>query len=193
MLWAQFDALEMGTGWGGYRHPQAADYDRERIRRFPPGQLSSEPDGRAGGLRRISVRRQAGQVLRYRHLRRLRAGSRRHERRSGVPRSHRQHGRGSRLRRALGRHDPLVELRQVHPGAPQGRSPHGHSGHLHAGRLHAPRSEYDDLSGRGRHFPAPEAQGCHHSAGGPRLQADRLSVRRRVHLPRNGFHHAVHG
>lgn len=45
----------------------------------------------------------------------------------------------------------------------------------------------------GRHFPAPEAQGCHHSAGGPRLQADRLSVRRRVHLPRNGFHHAVHG
>lgn len=30
-------------------------------------------------------------------------------------------------------------------------------------------------------------------AGGPRLQADRLSVRRRVHVPRYGFHHAVHG
>ena len=39
-LWAQFDALEMGTGWDDHGHHQAADYGGERLRRFPPRQLA---------------------------------------------------------------------------------------------------------------------------------------------------------
>lgn len=164
MLWAQFDALEMGTGWEDTDILKPQIMIESVYGDSHPGSyhLNQMVEQAVYGVYQCG--RQAGQVLRYRHLRRLRAGSRRHERRSGVPRSHRQHGRGSRLRRALGRHDPLVELRQVHPGAPQGRSPHGHSGHLHAGRLHAPRSEYDDLSGRRATFP------CARSARMPSLR-----------------------
>lgn len=193
MLWAQFDALEMGTGWEdtdilkpqimiesvyGDSHPgsyhlnqmvEQAVYGVYQCGGKPAKYYATDIcDGCAQGHDGMNV------VLASREA---------------IANMVEVHASG----RALGRHDPLVELRQVHPGAPQGRSRMDIPAIFMPGRLHAPGPNMTTSLVAGRHFPAPEAQGCHHSAGGPRLQADRLSVRRRVHLPRNGFHHAVHG
>ena len=56
-----------------------------------------------------------------------------------------------------------------------------------------PGPQPDHLPGGRRHLPAPEAQGRHHRAGGPGLQAHRLPLRGRLHLPGHRLHHAVRG
>lgn len=56
-----------------------------------------------------------------------------------------------------------------------------------------PGPQSDHFSGGWRYLPAPEAQGRHHRAGSPGLQADRLSLGGRLHLPGYCLHHAVCG
>ena len=46
--------------------------------------------------------------------------------------------------------------------------------------------------GRG-YLPAPEEEGCHYPPGDTGLQAYRLPLRGSLHLLRHGLHHAVHG
>lgn len=74
MLWAQFDALEMGHRLGGYRHPQAAIMIESVYGDSHPGSyhLNQMVEQAVYGVYQCG--RQAGQVLRYRHLRRLRTG-----------------------------------------------------------------------------------------------------------------------
>lgn len=85
MLWAQFDALEMGTGWEDTDILKPQIMIESVYGDSHPGSyhLNQMVEQAVYGVYQCG--RQAGQVLRYRHLRRLRTGSRRHERRSGVP------------------------------------------------------------------------------------------------------------
>ena len=144
LLWAQFDALEMGTGWDDL------DITRPQIM-----VESVYGDSHPGSFHLNQVTEQAvygvyergGKPAKYYATDICDGCAQGHDGMNFVLASREAIANMVEVRSALGRHDPLLQLRQVHPRPPEGSGPDGYPHHFHPRRLHAPRPQPDHFPG----------------------------------------------